>query len=141
MKLYKASHTVFSLKYHIVWITKKRVRKFYRVVADRAKEILAVVGEENDVMIEEVSVEPDHVHLYVMIGPEQALCDAIAAMKAASAKLLQQEYPYLADEKGRVWGRGYFVTSVNDKTTSAVIKKYIQNQWTHRAQLDIFEVK
>lgn len=141
MKLYKASHTVFSLKYHIVWITKKRVRKFYRLVADRAKEILAAVGEESDVVIEEVSVEPDHVHLYAMIGPEQALCDAIAAMKAGSAKLLQQEYPYLADEKGRVWGRGYFVTSVNDKTTSAVIKKYIQNQWTHRAQLDIFEVK
>ena len=72
MKLYKAPHTVFSLKYHIVCITKKRVWKFYRLVADRAK-------------------------------------------------LLQQEYPYLTDEKGKVWGRGYFVTSVNDKTTSAVI--------------------
>jgi len=141
MKLYKASHTVFSLKYHIVWITKKRVRKFYRLVANKATEILAVVGEENDVMIENIAVEPDHVHLYAMVGPEQALCDAIGAMKAGSAKLLQQEYPYLADDRGRVWGRGYFVTSVNDKTTSAVIKKYIQNQWAQRAQVELFEVR
>ena len=141
MKLYKASHTVFSLKYHIVWITKKRHKTFYRLVANRAKEILAVVGEENDVMIETISVEPDHVHLYAMIGPEQALCDAIAAMKAQSAKLLQQEYPYLADERGRVWGRGYFVTSVNDKTTSIMIKRYIENQWSQRAQLELIEVK
>ncbi len=100
-----------------------------------------MVGEENNVMIETMSVEPDHVHLYAMIGPEQALCDAIGAMKAGSAKLLQQEYPCLADERGRVWGRGYFVTSVNDKTTSAVIKKYIQNQWTQRAQVELIEMK
>ena len=102
MKLYKASHTVFSLKYHIVWITKKRVKKFYRLVANRAKEILAVVGEEKDVVIDTIAVEPDHVHLYAMIGPEQALCDAIAALKAESAKLLQQEFPYLADERRRI---------------------------------------
>ena len=58
------------------------------MVVNRAKEILAEVGEENDVVIETIAVEPDHVHLYAMIGPEQALSDAIAAMKAESAKLV-----------------------------------------------------
>lgn len=53
-------------------------------------------------MMESIAVEPDHVYLYAMIGPEQALGDAIATLKAESAHLLQQEYPYLADERRRV---------------------------------------
>ena len=102
MKLYKASHTVFSLKYHIVWITKKRVKKFYRLVAEKAKDILVEVGEENDFEIEEVSVEREHVHLYIGFGPEIAVSTVVGILKAKTSSLFQQEYPYLTDDRKRV---------------------------------------
>jgi putative transposase len=140
MKLYKASHTVYSLKYHLVWITKKRYKKFYRLVVERAKDILAQICDENDLILEEIAIEPDHIHLYLTIGPEISVSETVAILKSVSASRLKQEYPYLSDERGRVWGRGFFATTVNDKTTSTVIKKYIKNQWIQRAQLEMIEI-
>lgn len=75
-----------------------------------------------------MDVSADHVHLYVATEPTDRPCDVVATLKAKSASRLQDEFPELRAGKGRVWGRGYFISSVNDRTTSQVIIQYIKKQ-------------
>ncbi len=138
----KSDHAVYSLKYHIVWITKYRYKKFYSVHKQRCKEILAQIATEYEWKIEALTVESDHVHLYLSTDPTDKPCDVVKILKCKSASVLKQEFPILQTGKGNVWGRGYFITSVNDKTTSITIRKYIQNQIheekLHSQQLRLF---
>ena len=138
MDIYKTAHVVYNIKYHLVWITKYRYKKFHGRVAERTKELLLELGLEYEVPIEEISIEPDHVHIYIRMDPDDRPSKVVQVLKSQSAKVLKQEYKYLANKKGNVWGRGYFITSVNDKTTSEMIKRYIRNQKQEAKQMKIW---
>lgn len=134
----KGWHTTYSLKYHIVWITKHRHEKFYGLVAKDTKEVLKQVATDYDWEIEELEVMPDHIHIYLSAEPNDRPDDIVKWLKVGSSKKMSKKYPYLKNNKGEVWGRGYFISSVNDKTTSEQIKKYIRNQKTVAAQGTLF---
>src|SRR5487761_2307113 len=124
----KGWHCRYSLKYHIVWISKGRYAKFHGLVEKDTKECLKHIAQEYDWEIEEMEVMPDHVHLYVSTEPTDRPSDVVKKLKEESSKLMGKKYPYLKNKKNAVWGRGYFISNVNDKTTSQQIKKYIRNQ-------------
>ena len=139
MKIEKGYHCVYSLKYHIVWITKYRYAKFFRQVEQDARKRLFEIAQDYDWEIEELGVEPDHVHVYISTEPTDKPCDIVKRLKEESSKILGKQYPYLKNKKGTVWGRGYFMTTVNDRTTSEQIKRYIRNQKLVAAQGKLFE--
>ena len=139
MKIEKGYHCVYSLKYHIVWITKYRYEKFFRQVEQDARKRLFEIAEDYDWEIEELGVEPDHIHVYISTEPTDKPCDIVKRLKEESSKILGKQYPYLKNKKGTVWGRGYFMTTVNDRTTSEQIKRYIRNQKLVAAQGKLFE--
>lgn len=138
MEIEKGYHCVYSLKYHVVWITKHRYKKFYGQVEKEAGKTLRWVAESYDWEVEEMDISPDHVHLYISTEPTDRPSDVIKKLKEESSKALGTKYPYLKNRKGRVWGRGYFITTVNDKTTSEQIKRYIRNQKAVAAQGTLF---
>jgi len=139
-KIEKGYHCVYSLKYHMVWITKYRYKKFFGSVEKEAVKILKWIAESYDWEIEEMDVSPDHLHLYISTEPTDRPSDVIKKLKEESSKTLGKKYPYLKNKKGAVWGRGYFITTVNDKTTSEQIKRYIRNQKAVAAQGTLFNL-
>jgi putative transposase len=136
----KGYHCVYSLKYHVVWITKNRYSKCYGSVENEAKNILKQIAQDYDWEIEEMDVSPDHIHIYISTEPTDKPSDVIKRLKEESSKTLGSKYPFLKNKKGAVWGRGYFITTVNDKTTSEQIKRYIRNQKTVAAQGTLFKI-
>jgi len=139
MEIEKGYHCVYSLKYHIVWITKYRYNKFFKQVEQEARKVLQQIAVDYDWEIEELGVEPDHVHVYISTEPTDKPTDVVKRLKEESSKALGKQYPYLKNKKGAVWGRGYFMTTVNDRTTSEQIKRYIRNQKLVAAQGKLFE--
>jgi putative transposase len=135
----KGYHTTYSFKYHIVWVTKYRYAKFFGQVEKDAIVILKSIAVEYDWEIEEIDVSPDHVHLYLVGEPTDKPCDIVKRLKEESSKFLGRKYPYLRNKKGAVWARGYFMTTVNDKTTSEQIKRYIRNQKHVAIQGSLFD--
>ena len=135
----KGWHCRYTLKYHIVWITKYRYSKFYGQVEKDTEEALKQIAKDYDWEIEELEVMPEHVHLYVATEPTDRPCDVVKKLKEESSKRMGKKYPYLKNKKGAVWGRGYFISSVNDKTTAQQIKKYIRNQKIVAAQGRLFD--
>lgn len=80
----------------------------------------------------------DHLYLYLSTEPTDRPSDVIKKLKEESSKALGIKYPYLKNKKGAVWERRYFITTVNDKTTSEQIKRYIRNQKAVAAQGTLF---
>lgn len=123
--MYHSDHATYVLKYHIAWITKYRRRKFVAEKRLRCKEVLRSLCADYEWIAETLEVSDDHVHLY-LVDPADRPCDVVVVLKAKSAGILKREFPELQAGKGRVWARGYFMSSVNDHTTSHIINQYIR---------------
>ena len=65
----KTSHTIYSHRYHIVWITKYRYKVLTYELKKRVREIVAQVSEEMGIRIINGAVSSDHLHIFVEIPP------------------------------------------------------------------------
>ena len=59
MSYRKTSHSVYDIKYHIVWITKYRKQVLKGEVGLRLRELVRQVCKAQDVIIISGSVQPD----------------------------------------------------------------------------------
>ena len=125
----KTSHSIYDIKYHIVWITKYRKPIMVGKLAQRLQEIIRQVCADNEVQILKGHISKDHVHMLVSVPPHLSASKLIQYMKGNSSYKLQREYKELNKQYwGRhMWARGYFVAS-SGNVTDEVIAEYIQNQ-------------
>lgn len=125
----KGSHTVYDIKYHVVWITKYRKAVMLGLVAERCREIIRQVCKENEVEILKGHVSKDHVHLLISVPPQLSISKLVQLMKGRSSRKLLQEDKNLSRQYWgqHLWGRGYFVASTGN-ITDEMVKEYIENQ-------------
>jgi len=123
-----SSHTVFSHRYHIVWITKYRFKILTGDLRLRVREIVAQVADEMGVRIINGVLSADHVHMFVEIPPHIAVSDFVRSAKGRSSRKIQQEFPAIHKRYwGRkFWGRGFF-SSTSGNVTEDTINAYIDN--------------
>lgn len=73
MQSYKSgSHTRYDVKYHIVWITKYRRPIMVGPVAERLRELIRQICQQNEVTIIKGHISKDHLHLLVSCSPSLA---------------------------------------------------------------------
>ena len=123
-------HTVYDLKYHFVWIPKYRKELLKGDVKEFTAEVFRRIAREYGWEIDEMAIEDDHVHLFLLVPPKYAPAKVAQIMKSISAREIFQEYPRLRKQlwAGEFWADGYFVRSVGDNVTSEIIKRYIRYQ-------------
>ena len=71
----KGAHTVYDIKYHLVWVTKYRYHVLQGEIARRARDIIRDICMQHDVMILKGHVSRDHVHLFVSAPPRLSVSD------------------------------------------------------------------
>lgn len=127
MSYRKTSHSVYDLKYHIVWVTKYRYQVLRGGVGVRTRELIRQICTTLDVQILTGHVSADHVHLLVSVPPTLAVSDLVQRLKGASSRKLLQEYTDLRKRYwGRhLWARGYFAVSTGN-VTDEIIRQYIE---------------
>ena len=125
----KTSHSVYDLKYHLVWITKYRKPVFFGDVAIRLRELIREICKSLDIEIIKGHVSKDHVHLFVSVQPQLSISKVMGRIKKKTSRKLLSEYRRLSKEFwGRhLWGRGYFAAS-SGNVTDEVIMQYIATQ-------------
>ena len=123
------AHSVYDIKYHLVWITKYRKKVLKGQVGLRLRELVRQICAANDVIIESGSVQADHVHLLVSVPPKLSVSKLMQLLKGrTSRKLLQEIEPLRREFWGRhMWARGYFAASTGN-VTDEIIKQYIESQ-------------
>jgi len=130
MKKYrKTSHTVYDIKYHIVWITKYRKKILTGVLAKRVRELIREICKANEVEIIKGHVSKDHVHLFVSVPPHISVSKLMQYIKGKSSRKIMSEFKTISKQYwGRhFWARGYFVVS-SGTITDEMIMEYIEKQ-------------
>ena len=123
-------HAVYDLKYHFVWVPKYRKQLLTGDVAVFVKQVFKQIAKEYNWEIEEMAIQPDHVHVFLHAPPKNAPAGIVQVMKSISAREIFQQFPQLRKQlwAGEFWNDGYFVRSVGDQVTAEIIKKYIRYQ-------------
>ena len=125
----KTAHSVYDIKYHIVWITKYRKPILHGAIGLRVRELIQQTCASLDVYIEKGHVAKDHVHLLVSVPPNLAASELVQRLKGRSSRLMLQEFGELKKVYWgqHLWARGYFVASTGN-VTDAIIAEYIEKQ-------------
>jgi putative transposase len=130
MLLYRTgSHTVFDLKYHLVWTTKYRKPVLSAKRATRIRELIREICLAENVEIIKGHVSKDHVHLFVSVTPQLSVSKLVQLLKGkTSRKMLQEDKQISKTFWGQhFWARGYFAVSSGTVTDEAIME-YIKHQ-------------
>lgn len=139
----KTSHSIYDIKYHLVWITKYRKPILSGVVGKRLRDLIRETCTSLDVKIEKGHVARDHVHLLVSVPPYISVSKLVQSLKGRTSRKMLDEYKGLkkAFWGQHLWARGYFVASTGN-VTDEVIRKYIEDQeQLERAEDTDFQVE
>jgi len=125
----QSSHTVYDIKYHLVWITKYRKPVLRGEIAERVRDLIREICKAKDIEILKGHVSRDHVHVFLSVAPHLSVSQVVQSLKGKTSRKLMMEYKSLSRAFwGRhIWARGYFVAS-SGNVTDEVIMKYIEEQ-------------
>ena len=118
---------VCSLGLHLVWCPKYRRRVLGGRVAAGCGELLEQIADEHGWQIVAKDVMPDHVHLFVRVGPTDAPAPVVRAFKGRTARVLRAEFAHLRRFAKVLWSP-CFAASVGYVSESTV-RRYIEHQW------------
>lgn len=129
MGFHRSSHSVFECQYHVVWVTKYR-KRVMTLSHERefCEQVLRRAASEYGMNIKSIEVDEDHVHLYIEIPPQRSVGGAVGILKSVSARLMFKRFGYVRRKlwAGEFWGDSYFVRTVGEGVTAAMVKRYIE---------------
>jgi len=129
MKLYKFGHAIGQNAFHFVWKPKYAKDPFkFEKLRTFCEEVIREVAEKHSFKIYELSVQPDHVHLFVEVPHVMSVSKALQLFKGYSAYRIFKQHPWLRRHfrRGHFWSPGKFFRSVGN-VTSDTIKHYISS--------------
>ena len=134
-------HATYNLNYHIVWLPKSggiedsadladqgsaqyRQPVLVNEVASRVRTILHEIADDKGVEILDLTVQPDHVHLFVSSPPKNEPALLANWFKGISSRKYNHRY---ADHDGEKigWARGYYAGTAGH-VSSETVENYIQ---------------
>ena len=130
--VYERSY-VYNFHYHLIWVTKYKKPVFTTpVLIDEMKTIVKDLSAVNEILIEEMEVMPDHIHLLISFKPKHAPSSIVKYLKGHSAKIFFQNHPEIRDSSfwgGHLWSHSYYMSTLGNMSQE-VVEKYIRNQYT-----------
>ncbi len=126
-KYRKLSHTMYKCEYHIVWTPKYRYKILKGELASLIIRDIHKLSAMKDVLIEELSVQEDHIHCSV--PPKISISTYMGFLKGKIAIKVFRSYPKLKRKLywgNHFWSRGYFVSTVG--LDEELIRRYIRFQ-------------
>lgn len=128
MKLRYATHSVYELTVHIVFVTKYRYPILKGDIQLRVRDLIRQVCDAADVQIQKGVISKDHIHIHVSYPPKLSVSDLVRKIKGRSGRKLLLEYPELKRRYwgGHIWAIGYGAWS-SGNITQSVINEYLEH--------------
>ena len=118
--------SVVMLKYHLIWIPRRRRKVLVGAVADRLEALLCERAQELSVVIEHLAIQPDHLHMFVNAPPSLAVTQLVYRFKVYTSRVLRQEFEHLR-KMPSMWTTAYFASTAG-RVSEATIQSYIEAQ-------------
>jgi len=132
----KLSQTIWHCQYHIVWVPKYRFRILTGKVANETEACVRAFTEQLGCDLIELNVQPDHVHLLVMIPPKISVSGYVGTVKGRTAIRIFNRFRKLKEKPywgNHFWARGYCVDTVG--LDSETVQKICQVSGTARTRV------
>lgn len=119
----KTRHATYNINYHFVWCPKYRKPVLVGEVKEMVERCFREKAEQHGWEILNLSIQPDHVHLFLSARPIFAPTFIVKAMKGYSAKQVMKEHRFAK----RFWSPGYYVGTAGS-VTEKTVQRYIDEQ-------------
>ncbi|MDF2545400.1 MAG: transposase IS200-family protein [Anaerosolibacter sp.] len=123
-------HSVYSLKYHLVLVTKYRHKCINGKIFDAIKDKTLELFEKWECTLIEMNHDLDHIHILFEAPPQVQLSKIINSYKTATSRLVRKHFEEHLKKfywKEYFWNRSYLILSSGGAPIE-VIKKYIEEQ-------------
>ena len=132
MEYRHGKHSVYSLNYHIVFVTKYRRPCITEEIGDFLKAEIIRLIESMEGHVSEVEYHRDHIHILAELSPKNAISEQIGVLKGVTARNVKKRYgdqiaKYLW--KGQFWAPSFFIATAGGVTLD-VLKRYVAEQRT-----------
>ena len=121
----------YSLKVHIVLVTKYRKQLLKGSIADDVKQKILDIANTRGYEIIAMETDKDHIHFLLSYDATDRVCDIVKIVKWETTYYLWQKYNSVSSKqywkKKIFWSDGYFACSIGE-VSSATIQKYIESQ-------------
>lgn len=121
----------YSLKVHIVLVTKYRKALLHSCIADDVKQKISDICNSNNWEIIAMEADKEHIHFLISYDTTDRVCDIVKTIKQETTHYLWNKYNnFLSKQywKKRIfWSDGYFACSIRE-VSSVTIQKYIESQ-------------
>ena len=121
----------YSLKVHIVLVTKYRKQLLQGSIADDVKQKILDIANTCGYEIIAMETDKDHIHFLLSYDATDRVCDIVKIVKQETTYYLWQKYNSVLSKqywkKKIFWSDGYFACSIGE-VSSATIQKYIESQ-------------
>lgn len=129
------AHSLCKVYIHFVWTTKNAQRLLTSESRTKLHGHLLEQAHSNDIMVEALNVQPEHVHLLVNIGRSQTIEGIAKMLKGESSHWLNHNDV----TSGKFsWQTGYGAFSVSYTHRNDVVG-YIENQDEHHRRVSFAE--
>ena len=140
MEIRLSGHGAYRTQYHVVWIPKYRRRILNAGLAAYLPRVFAkILREMPGVEMNELNIQPDHIHAVMVIPPKYAVSSVIGRLKGQSSSVLRKRFDWLGKaywKENIVWSPGYFVSTVGiDEKRILAYVRYQQVQDSGQAKL------
>jgi len=127
------AHSVGSVMLHLQWCTKYRYKMFRKEKnANLLDACIRRSASRNKIKIVELNVQPEHVHVIVLVKFSLSTSKVLQLLKGGSSKLFfeKKKNVRLRYPRGHLWSRGKFASSVGFVQLD-VVQDYVRNQDEH----------
>jgi len=127
VKVYQHSRNkVFLIQYHLVWCPKRKKPVLVGKIKERLEQIIYQVADELGIKILKLTINPDHIHLFISAYPTIPVHKIVRRIKSRSSNILRKEFPELL-KLPSLWTHSYFVSTIGT-VSKETIEKYIEAQ-------------
>ena len=121
----------YSLKVHIVLVTKYRKKLLKGSITDDVKQKIFDIANTRGYEIIAMEADKDHLHFLISYDTTDRVCDIVKIVKQETTYYLWHKYgSFLSKQywkKKIFWSDRYFACSIGE-VSSTTIQKYIENQ-------------
>ena len=121
----------YSLKVHIVLVTKYRKQLLKDSIADDVKQKILHIAKTRGYEIIAIETDKDHIHFLLSYDTADRVCDIVKTVKQETTYHLWQKYSSVLSRQywneKTFWSDGYSACSIGE-VPSATIQKYIESQ-------------
>ncbi|MBI2507361.1 IS200/IS605 family transposase [Candidatus Woesearchaeota archaeon] len=141
MRVRKASHCSYRIRYHMVFVIKYRKDLITPEMFSFMKTICKGIQERYYLYFDALGYESDHVHLVIEGAPRYSPSRIMQICKSIIAIQTFKQFPEIREELwgGEFWTDGGHIDTVGDGRGLDEVKEYVRKQGRDVNQLTLYE--